>query len=365
MQCLPPAWGSADGHARLPRTPRRPAPAGRARRARQGCLARRRRRRSRGRRPWLEGARRRGREVRRGQGLGLRGRGRSAAGPAAACRRARAGDRRRRLRHPPVRQLRPRGRRRCRSGGPARRRPQLGPHRYRATRRRAGGEAAGASGFHLRRCGLDEHAAARALPRGLVRRDADGWRRAGDRRRVAVLRRALGVGEARRPGRGGVGRPLDRRRRCDRRRGPWARRARELHPRGGAREGARRRSRRDSRGRRRGLVPVFGPDRANGQDRLAEALRCTRHLRRTPSVSFRIGRSALCHLSASRWLRPALSPGFQLRAGRHVDLHRIGIHLRRAFNEAAHVICSRERHCARAASHQRACYRMRRRAHLL
>ena len=133
--------------------------------------------------------------------------------------------------------------------------------------------------------GWTRDAAPRALPRRLVRRDAERRRRrAGGRRRLARAtrrtrrRRAL-VGRGRR----GVERALDRGRRRDRRRRPRARRARELHARRGARAGARRRGRRDPRGRRRRLVPVLGPDRPDREDRLAEALRRARHLRRDPA----------------------------------------------------------------------------------
>ena len=68
----------------------------------------------------------RGREVRRGEGLGLRGRRGRAAAAAAARRRARAGRRGRRLRHRPLRELGPRRRRRRRPRGAPRRRASTG-----------------------------------------------------------------------------------------------------------------------------------------------------------------------------------------------------------------------------------------------
>ena len=51
----------------------------------------------------------------------------------------------------------------------------------------------------------------------------------------------------------------------------------------GAGSRPRRGGRRDACGRRRGLVPVFGPGRSDGEDGLAEALRRGRHLRRDPA----------------------------------------------------------------------------------
>ena len=113
--------------------------------------------------------------------------------------------------------------------------------------------------------------------------------------------------EARRPGCGRVERPVDRGRRRDRRRRPRPRRARQLHPRRGARKGAGRRGRRDARGRLRGLVSVLGPDRPDGQDGLAEALRRARHLRRDPAQ----GRHAELRARSSRSTRISNAPIFE------------------------------------------------------
>src|SRR5439155_952953 len=62
-----------------------------------------------------------------------------------------------------------------------------------------------------------------------------------------------------------------------------ARRAGELQALRGPRRGPRRRGRGDARGRRRGLVPVRGAGRPDRPERLAEALRRLRHLRRDPA----------------------------------------------------------------------------------
>ena len=130
------------------------------------------------------GARRprgRGREVRRREGLGLRGRGGRAAGPAAARRRARAASSRKAATTPscsPTPSSLPMSRPGSRPGSTP---GSTGTSPTSAARRRARRQAAGAPGLRLRRRGLEEHAADRALPRGLVRRDGSGRRRAGGR----------------------------------------------------------------------------------------------------------------------------------------------------------------------------------------
>ena len=71
-----------------------------------------------------------------------------------------------------------------------------------------------------------------------------------------------------------------------------------------ARAGARRRRRRHPGGRRRRLVPVREPGRADGQDRLAEALHRVRHLGRHPAQ----GRHAVRPARSSRSTRTATLP---------------------------------------------------------
>src|SRR5581483_5720207 len=142
---------------------------------------------------------------------------------------------------------------------------------------------AGAAGLGVRRRRLAVDAAARALPRRLVRRSGGRRRRAERRRRERRVRGPFTRRQGRLAGTGAVERTVDRGRRDHRRRRPRPRRAGELHARRRAREGARRGGRRDARSRRRGLVPVRRADRPDRQGRLAEALRRPRHLGRDPA----------------------------------------------------------------------------------
>ena len=138
--------------------------------------------------------------------------------------------------------------------------------------RQARRQASGAAGLGVRRRRLDLGAAARALPLRLVRPDGDRRFRGGrggrrSRSRTSPPRRAWSSRRTRRArGPSIEDAPRDRRRRAR------ARRPGELHARRGAREGARRRGRRNARRRRRGLVPVLDPGRADRQDGVAEAL---------------------------------------------------------------------------------------------
>ncbi len=81
----------------------------------------------------------------------------------------------------------------------------------------------------------------------------------------------------------GIGRPVDRGRGHRRRRRPWARLARGLLARRGARQGARRRGRRHARGRRRRLVPVLDAGRTDRPHRRPEAVRRLWDLGRDPA----------------------------------------------------------------------------------
>ena len=251
------------------------------RRADEGGDARRRRRR-RARRIGCPRARIRGGQVRRRQGLRLGRRRRRGAAPAAARRRARRSHRAARLRHRPLRGLRARRGRRRRPGSAPRRRPELGPDDI----AQQDGELVGM------RPALEDTVYAdvgwTSTPRlGLFRSGsfdpASGGRRGRGRGVHPELRDFSTAATM-------VEQPHEES--C----GPALEEADVIVAGGrglggpenftlvrGAGEGARRRGRRDPRGRRRRLVPVRAPDRPDRQDRLAEALRRRRHLRRDPA----------------------------------------------------------------------------------
>ena len=175
------------------------------------------------------------------------------------------------------------GRHRLGTGRAPRRRTQLGLHRPPRGRRRARRQCALRSATRCSSRWAGRRRRASALVRSGTFDPDESRRHRGGARRVGDVPGLLDAGAARRPsageisgpsiedadvivaggrGLGGPGGLLDVR---------------------GARSGARRRRRRDARRRGCRLVPVLGPGRADGQDRLAEALHRARHLRRDPA----------------------------------------------------------------------------------
>ena len=189
-----------------------------------------------------------------------------------------------RLRHRALRAVGARGRRRRRPRGAARRRAQLGPHRPRAATAASSSASARRSAT---RCSSTSAGRRRRGSRSSARARSTRSRPAARAEVEDVSVELAGLLHAARRWSS---------RRTRRRAGPSIEDADVIVAGGrglGAPEGfslveelaagARRRGRRDARRRRRRLVPVLGAGRPDGQDRLAEALRRARHLRRDPA----------------------------------------------------------------------------------
>ena len=159
--------------------------------------------------------------------------------------------------------------------------------------RRAGRQAGRARRLGLGRRRLDVGAAAGRLPRPVRSiRSRRGGSAAVSTRFASSRSRTRCLAELVEQAIEEPSRAVDRGRRRRRRGRPRPRCARGLRARRGARRCARRRGRRDPRRRRRRLVPVLGAGRADGQDRLAEALRRGRDLRRDPAQGRHAGARA-------------------------------------------------------------------------